>query len=85
LEPDQAQITNRLLVEQIIPLMRAAGNATAISLIALPDFGPDTPTHSDTDVAINALGYLSLALAVGTSVISVLVKQWLQVCACLMV
>ncbi|KAG7086788.1 hypothetical protein E1B28_002716 [Marasmius oreades] len=78
LEPDQPQITNRLLVDQIIPLLRAAGNATAISLIPPPDVGPDTPTHSDTDVAINALGYLSLALAVGTSVVSVLVKQWLQ-------
>ncbi|KAK1219903.1 hypothetical protein PQX77_017356 [Marasmius sp. AFHP31] len=77
LEPDQAQITNRLLVEQVIPL-RAAGNATAISLVPLPSVGPNTRTHSDTDVATNALGYLSLALAVGTAVISVLVKQWLQ-------
>ncbi|KAJ8092961.1 hypothetical protein PM082_011281 [Marasmius tenuissimus] len=80
LEPDQAQITNRLLVEQVIPLLRAAGNATAISLIPPPSDGPDstTPTHSTADVAINALGYLSLALSVGTAVVSVLVKQWLQ-------
>ncbi|KAL0068352.1 hypothetical protein AAF712_004430 [Marasmius tenuissimus] len=78
LEPDQAKITNQLLVEQVIPLLRAAGNATAIGLVPLPSVGPDTPTHSDTDVATNALGYLSLALAVGTAIVSVLVKQWLQ-------
>ncbi|KAL0580863.1 hypothetical protein V5O48_001155 [Marasmius crinis-equi] len=78
LEPDQAQITNQLLVEQIIPLLRAGGDAAAIERIPSPSVDWETSTHSVTDVAVNALGYLSLALSVGTAVVSVLVKQWLQ-------
>ncbi|KAH8822285.1 hypothetical protein DL96DRAFT_1819811 [Flagelloscypha sp. PMI_526] len=76
LEPDHAQITSYLLVEQIL-LLRANGNLTAINAVPSSLLGPNAMTRSSTDVAINVLFFVSLSLSLSTALFSILVKQWL--------
>ncbi|KAG6847023.1 hypothetical protein H0H93_010581, partial [Arthromyces matolae] len=77
LQPDNAQITVSLLVETN-RLLRAAGNITKIDSVSPSTLGPNSPTHSSTDLWINGLFFTSLTLSVSTALLSVLVKQWIQ-------
>ncbi|KAJ7215928.1 hypothetical protein GGX14DRAFT_359358, partial [Mycena pura] len=79
-QPNQAQITNELLLEQIIPLLRANGNSSEIAKIPFPPtIRVDSRTYTNSDIWINVLGYTSLAISIGTALASGLVMQWLQV------
>ncbi|KAG6816282.1 hypothetical protein H0H93_008219, partial [Arthromyces matolae] len=77
LQPDNTQITVALLVETN-RLLRAAGNITKIESVSPSALGPNSPTHSSTDLWINGLFFTSLTLSVSTALLSVLVKQWIQ-------
>ncbi|KAH8834735.1 hypothetical protein DL96DRAFT_1808703 [Flagelloscypha sp. PMI_526] len=76
LEPNHAQITTYLLAEQIM-LLRANGNLTSINLVAPSRLGPDSSTHSFSDISVCVLFFVSLALSLSTALFSILVKQWL--------
>ncbi|KAK7433683.1 hypothetical protein VKT23_020630 [Stygiomarasmius scandens] len=77
LEPDFGQATVILMMEQN-QLLRAAGNATAINNVQPSPAGLDTASPSQIDLWINGFFFASLSLSLATSLISVLVKQWLQ-------
>ncbi|KAJ7586319.1 hypothetical protein C8J56DRAFT_861629 [Mycena floridula] len=76
-QPDYAQITTLLLIEQI-QLFQAAGNTSAIN--SVPSFldGQQAAAGTNTDIWINALFIASLSLSLATALLSVLIKQWLQ-------
>ncbi|KAH8822288.1 hypothetical protein DL96DRAFT_1421942, partial [Flagelloscypha sp. PMI_526] len=76
LEPDHAEIITYLLTEQIL-LLRANGNQTAINTIPSSLLGPNAMTWSSSDIAVNVLFFVSLALSLSTALFSILVKQWL--------
>ena len=78
LEPDHPEIMTYLLQEQIL-LLRANGNASEIANVPSSERRPGEPTHTQLDVVINGLFFASLALSLGTALLSVLVKQWLHV------
>lgn len=65
-----------------VQLLRAAGNITEIMNVTRSGIAsPTTTTHSKADVWVNALFFTSLALTMATALLSVLIKQWLQVCS----
>ncbi|KAH8822281.1 hypothetical protein DL96DRAFT_1819808 [Flagelloscypha sp. PMI_526] len=76
LKPDYGQITTNLLAEQI-QLLRANGNVTTINSLPSSLLSPNSDTWSSTDVAVNALFVVSLALSLSAALFSILVKQWL--------
>ncbi|KAH8826522.1 hypothetical protein DL96DRAFT_1608205 [Flagelloscypha sp. PMI_526] len=76
LQPDHAQITTYLLAEQIL-LLRANGNLTAINSVPPSLLGPGSITHNSSDIAVNVLFFMSLALSLSTALFSILTKQWL--------
>ncbi|KAH8822156.1 hypothetical protein DL96DRAFT_1447025, partial [Flagelloscypha sp. PMI_526] len=75
--PDHMEIATHLLAEQV-SLLRANGNASAISAIPSSNYAPSAATHATVDVWINALFFTSLSLAISVALVSVLAKQWLQ-------
>ncbi|KAH8822346.1 hypothetical protein DL96DRAFT_1620797 [Flagelloscypha sp. PMI_526] len=75
-EPDHAKITTYLLVEQNL-LLRANGNTTSINSIPPSPYAPGTRSYSRTDIAVNILFFMSLALALSSALFSILVKQWI--------
>ncbi|KAG6847841.1 hypothetical protein H0H93_005574 [Arthromyces matolae] len=77
LQPDNAQITVAILAETN-QLLRAAGNSTKIDSVSPSSLGPNSPTHTSTDLWINGLFFTSLTLSVATALLSVLAKQWIQ-------
>ncbi|KAJ3717483.1 hypothetical protein C8R42DRAFT_587180, partial [Lentinula raphanica] len=77
LQPDYAQITAVLLIEQV-NLLRAAGNITAINHIPSSNVNIELTSPGVTDLWINGLFLASLSLSLTTALLSVLVKQWLQ-------
>ncbi|KAG6863366.1 hypothetical protein C0993_011816 [Termitomyces sp. T159_Od127] len=79
LQPDNLQIMVSLLVENN-QLLRAAGNKTSINTVPAASLGPESQTHTSIDVWVNGLFFTSLALALLTAFLSVLAKQWIQVC-----
>ncbi|KAJ7595753.1 hypothetical protein C8J56DRAFT_775671, partial [Mycena floridula] len=79
LQPDYALLTTLLLTEQN-KLLRAAGNASAINGVSLSPTSEQLGAGTNTDIWINALFIASLSLSLATALLSVLVKQWLQVC-----
>ncbi|KAJ7595697.1 hypothetical protein C8J56DRAFT_387229 [Mycena floridula] len=76
-QPDYAQITTLLLLEQI-QLLRAAGNISAINNVPSLFDGQQAAAGTHTDIWINALFIASLSLSLATALVSVLIKQWLQ-------
>ncbi|KAF5343026.1 hypothetical protein D9758_011112 [Tetrapyrgos nigripes] len=82
LQPNYAQITARLMLEQN-QLLRAAGNATAVNLVQSQSVDLDNADVSANDLWINGLFFASLSLSLVTALLSVLVKQWLQAYASL--
>ncbi|KAF5352292.1 hypothetical protein D9758_011921 [Tetrapyrgos nigripes] len=80
LQPDYAQITARLVLEQNqLILAVLTGNATTISSAqhAPASVNLDTADPSAKDLWVNGLFFASLLLSLATSLLSVLVKQWL--------
>ncbi|KAG6896774.1 hypothetical protein C0992_006236 [Termitomyces sp. T32_za158] len=82
LQPDNSQITVSLLIETNA-LLRAAGNKTSINAVPTASLGPESRTHTSIDVWVNGLFFTSLALSLSTALLSVLAKQWIQVCTIL--
>lgn len=76
--PDYAQISTFILEEQVA-LLRAINNITAVSEGTRSPLGPESLTRSSIDIWINGLFFASLCLSIVTALLSVLVKQWLQV------
>ncbi|KAH8822410.1 hypothetical protein DL96DRAFT_1453558, partial [Flagelloscypha sp. PMI_526] len=76
LEPDYAQMSTALLAEQV-KLLRANGNATALELIPPSNLVFNATTPSNSEVIVNILFFMSLAVALSTALFSVLFKQWL--------
>ncbi|KAG6895462.1 hypothetical protein C0992_001124 [Termitomyces sp. T32_za158] len=79
LQPDNSQIMVSLLTETN-QLLRAAGNRTSINAVPTSSLGSQSSTHTSTDVWVNGLFFTSLALSLSTALLSVLAKQWIQVC-----
>ncbi|KAG6894337.1 hypothetical protein C0992_006559 [Termitomyces sp. T32_za158] len=79
LQPDNSQIMVSLLTETN-HLLRAAGNRTSINAVPTSSLGSQSSTHTSIDVWVNALFFTSLALSLSTALLSVLAKQWIQVC-----
>ncbi|KAJ7588763.1 hypothetical protein C8J56DRAFT_730650, partial [Mycena floridula] len=79
-QQDYAQITTLLLLEQI-QLLRAAGNISAINNVSSLFDGQQATAGTHTDICINGLFIASLSLSLATALLSVLIKQWLQVCS----
>ncbi|KAJ7595735.1 hypothetical protein C8J56DRAFT_1115822, partial [Mycena floridula] len=77
-QPNYALITTLLLAEQI-QLLRAAGNISAINSVPSSFNGQQAAAGTNTDIWINALFIASLSLSLATALLSVLIKQWLQV------
>ncbi|KAG6834899.1 hypothetical protein H0H93_006571 [Arthromyces matolae] len=49
-----------------------------IDSVSPSTLGPNSPTHTSTDLWINGLFFTSLTLSVATALLSVLAKQWIQ-------
>ncbi|KAG6867387.1 hypothetical protein C0993_003443 [Termitomyces sp. T159_Od127] len=79
LQPDNAQITASLLYENN-QILRAAGNKTTIDAVPRTALVPGSRTYSSTDLWVNGLFFTSLALSLSTALLTVLAKQWIQVC-----
>ncbi|KAJ7586335.1 hypothetical protein C8J56DRAFT_1051710 [Mycena floridula] len=75
-QPNYAQITTLLLIEQI-QLLQAAGNTSVINAVPSLLDGKQA-AGTTTDIWINALFIASLSLSLATALLSVLIKQWLQ-------
>ncbi|KAG6874097.1 hypothetical protein C0992_008135 [Termitomyces sp. T32_za158] len=80
LQPDNSQIMVSLLIETN-QLLRAAGNQTSINAVHPASLGPESRTYTSIDVWVNGLFFISLALSLSTALLSVLAKQWIQVCS----
>ncbi|KAJ7586330.1 hypothetical protein C8J56DRAFT_719033, partial [Mycena floridula] len=76
-QPDYAQITTLLLIEQI-QLLRAAGNTSAINAVPSSLDRQQAAAGTNTDIWITALFIASLSLSLATALLSVLIKQCLQ-------
>ncbi|KAG6875357.1 hypothetical protein C0992_004185 [Termitomyces sp. T32_za158] len=79
LQPDNSQIMVSLLIESN-QVLEAAGNKASINAVPVASLGPKSRTHSSIDVWVNGLFFTSLALSLSTALLSVLAKQWIQVC-----
>ncbi|KAH8824862.1 hypothetical protein DL96DRAFT_1467072 [Flagelloscypha sp. PMI_526] len=75
LKPNHAQLAVILLAEQVA-LLRLANGSPANT--TTPRVDQNTLTFTKTDVLVNGLFFSSLALAMFTALLGVLVKQWLQ-------
>ncbi|KAG6818347.1 hypothetical protein H0H93_005680, partial [Arthromyces matolae] len=77
LQPNDGKITSALLVETN-RLLRAAGNITKIDTVPPSSLGLNSTSYTSRDVWVNGLFFTSLTLAVTTSLLTVLAKQWIQ-------
>ncbi|KAG6907344.1 hypothetical protein DXG01_009266 [Tephrocybe rancida] len=76
LQPDNAQITVSLLLENNL-LLRAAGNITTMNTVPR-GLSPEAVTHTTIDTWVNGLFFSSLALSLSSALLTVLAKQWIQ-------
>ncbi|KAF5333032.1 hypothetical protein D9758_017227 [Tetrapyrgos nigripes] len=78
LQPDYAKITASLMLEQN-QLLCAARSTTTLQSVPQASVNLDNTDVSTKDLWINGLFFASLSLSLATALLSVLVKQWLQV------
>src|SRR5215469_13842978 len=78
LQPDNTQIIASLLTETN-QLLRAVGNSTATNTVSHATLGVGSRTSTVVDVWVNGLFFISLGLSLSTALLSVLIKQWIQV------
>ncbi|KAG6885410.1 hypothetical protein C0993_002143 [Termitomyces sp. T159_Od127] len=79
LQPDNGKILVSLFYETN-QLLRAAGNRTSVDAVPKAALVPGSRTHSSTDIWVNGLFFTSLTLSLSTALLTVLAKQWIQVC-----
>ena len=78
LQPDYAAISVSLLAE-IVSLQRALDSGTPSGSVPRSSLALDAITATALDYWCNAFWFISLALSLSAALMSVLIKQWLQV------
>lgn len=74
LQPNYGRITSTLLLE-LIALQRAR----SLNDVPSAQINLDNANRSHKDIVVNALFYASLTLSLSTTLVAVLLKQWLVV------
>ncbi|TFL00854.1 hypothetical protein BDV98DRAFT_508489, partial [Pterulicium gracile] len=78
LQPDIAHVTSALLTE-LIQVQRAIATGSGLSDVVRSTLSLASPsTTSSTDRWVNAMWFISLAFSLSTTLLAVLVKQWIQ-------
>ncbi|KAL1732098.1 hypothetical protein EV714DRAFT_207498, partial [Schizophyllum commune] len=77
LNTDYAQITANLVYE-LVHIQRAIAANSRVDDVPVSGLTPNSTTHSKTDLWVNGLWLISLALSLLAALISVLAKQWIQ-------
>ena len=78
LQSDYAAISASLLAE-IVSLQRALDSGTPSGSVPRSSLALDAITATALDYWCNAFWFISLALSLSAALMSVLIKQWLQV------
>ena len=74
---DYGRITSALMLEMV-----ALQRAGSPDQVATANIDLSTRTFSPNDVLVNALFFASLSLSLSTTLMAVLLKQWLAVILC---
>ena len=74
---DYGRITSALMLEMV-----ALQRAGSPDQVATANIDLSTRTFSPNDVLVNALFFASLSLSLSTTLMAVLLKQWLAVIPC---
>ncbi|KAA1466001.1 hypothetical protein DENSPDRAFT_855845 [Dentipellis sp. KUC8613] len=78
LQPDYAMVSASLLTE-LVGLQRAASQGISFDSVPVSQVNSTSPFKAAAnDRWVNGLWFTSLAFSLGTALVSVLVKQWLQ-------
>ncbi|KAA1466027.1 hypothetical protein DENSPDRAFT_7912 [Dentipellis sp. KUC8613] len=78
LQPDYAMVSASLLTE-LVGLQRAASQGISLDSVPISLVNSTSPFRAAANVRwVNGLWFTSLAFSLGTALVSVLVKQWLQ-------